>query len=179
MNASRALPSRLFDRDAAGYDDLRRALIPCFDAFYGTALAVIGQWHAGGAIKVLDLGAGPGLLSSMIRTRFPCAQLCLLDGSEAMLTEARRRFDGIDSVRYRVGDMDTTDLGGPWDLIVSALAIHHLEHEAKRGLFGRILQALVPGGLFMNAEQVLGPLRGDSSSSTRRLMASSPFNTRP
>ncbi len=48
------------------------------------------------------------------------------------------------------------DLGGPWDLIISALAIHHLADADKRSLFARIRAALPPGGLFINAEQVLG-----------------------
>ncbi len=49
------------------------------------------------------------------------------------------------------------DLGGRWDLVISALAIHHLDDAAKQALFRRIRQALRPGGLFVNAEQVLGP----------------------
>ena len=53
--------------------------------------------------------------------------------------------------------MAACDLGGPWDAVVSALAIHHLEDAAKKDLFVRIRAALRPGGLFVNAEQVLGP----------------------
>ena len=48
-------------------------------------------------------------------------------------------------------------LGGPYDLIVSALSIHHLEDAGKRQLFGRIHAALRQGGLFVNAEQVRAP----------------------
>lgn len=45
----------------------------------------------------------------------------------------------------------------PWDAIVSALAIHHLDDAAKRELFARVHAALAPGGMFVNAEQVAGP----------------------
>ena len=45
---------------------------------------------------------------------------------------------------------------GPYDAIVSALAIHHLEDADKRGLYGRVLEALAPGGLFVNADQMRG-----------------------
>ena len=41
--------------------------------------------------------------------------------------------------------------------MVSALAIHHLEDAGKRELFKAIFAALKPGGVFVNAEQVLGP----------------------
>jgi cyclopropane fatty-acyl-phospholipid synthase-like methyltransferase len=56
-----------------------------------------------------------------------------------------------------VFDLATDDLEGPWDLVISALAIHHLGDKDKKALFRRIHDALAPGGLFVNAEQVLGP----------------------
>jgi len=46
---------------------------------------------------------------------------------------------------------------GPFDAVVSGLAIHHLEHEDKRDLFARIRRVLVPGGIFVNVEQLLAP----------------------
>ena len=46
---------------------------------------------------------------------------------------------------------------GPWDAVVSALAVHHLDDAQKQQLFARIHAALRPGGVFVNAEQVAGP----------------------
>ena len=40
---------------------------------------------------------------------------------------------------------------------MSALSIHHLEDPAKQHLFAAVWSALVPGGLFVNADQVLEP----------------------
>ncbi|MDO8184887.1 methyltransferase domain-containing protein [Conexibacter sp. JD483] len=54
------------------------------------------------------------------------------------------------------GGADDADRGAGWDAIVSALAIHHLDDAGKEALFARILAALRPGGIFVNAEQVLG-----------------------
>jgi tRNA (cmo5U34)-methyltransferase len=48
-------------------------------------------------------------------------------------------------------------LGGPFDAVVSALSIHHCDDAAKRDLFRRCHAALVPDGVFVNAEQVAGP----------------------
>lgn len=45
---------------------------------------------------------------------------------------------------------------GPFGAVVSALAIHHLTDPEKRDLFARVLDVLEPGGIFVNAEQVLG-----------------------
>ena len=55
-----------FSRDASGYDDLRRKLIPCFDDFYGTALKLIAEWRPAGPIDVLDIEHKP------MRREFDC-----------------------------------------------------------------------------------------------------------
>jgi tRNA (cmo5U34)-methyltransferase len=41
--------------------------------------------------------------------------------------------------------------------VVSALAIHHLDDDAKQDLNARVREVLRPGGVFVNAEQVRGP----------------------
>lgn len=143
-----------FDGAAASYDALRRQLIPCFDDFYGTA-AELAATAPGAAPRILDLGAGTGLLAARILGRVPDARLTLLDFSEAMLAHARTRFAAAPAaVEIRVGDHATAELGGPWDAIVSALSIHHLPHPDKRRLYERAFAALAPGGILVNADNV-------------------------
>jgi tRNA (cmo5U34)-methyltransferase len=47
-------------------------------------------------------------------------------------------------------------LPGKYDLIISGLAIHHLEDADKAKLYKNIYLALNDGGLFINADQVAG-----------------------
>jgi tRNA (cmo5U34)-methyltransferase len=87
---------------------------------------------------------------------FPDVSIELLDGSEAMLAEAAQRLgDAVGAVH--IADMADELPNGPFDAIVSALAIHHLTDSDKRRLFSRVHAALVPGGVFVNADQVAGP----------------------
>jgi SAM-dependent methyltransferase len=148
-----------FDADAGGYDRERRMLIPCFDGFYGNAIEVIRDWGAPEHARIVDLGAGTGLFSAMVAEELPDASFRLLDLSPDMLAQATARFEETANcpIQTRVFDLATDDLEGPWDLVISALAIHHLGDEDKKALFRRIHDALAPGGLFVNAEQVLGP----------------------
>jgi SAM-dependent methyltransferase len=146
-----------FNRDAMTYDAGRRALIPCFDGFYGNAIEVIRDWGGPASPRVLDLGAGTGLFSSLVMPALAKATFTLTDISEEMLAQARERFGDVDRVSYRRSDLTLDPLDGSWDLIISALAIHHLGDDEKRDLFRRIYVRLAPGGLFINAEQVLGP----------------------
>jgi tRNA (cmo5U34)-methyltransferase len=145
-----------FNAAATDYDRLRRTLIPCFDDFYGTAVAMIpGDRTA--PLKVLDLGAGTGLYSGMVQAVFPNAEFTLLDIAAEMLEQAKARFQQLGkSPRILIGDYIKTELGGSYDLIVSALSIHHLPDPDKGRLYQRIYNALKPGGMFINAEQVLG-----------------------
>ncbi len=148
----------VFDRAAPSYDGLRRRLIPCFDDFYRAALTLLGD-AAGTAPRVLDLGAGTGLLSALILNRFPQARLTLIDLSQGMLAVARHRFAGLppEQVATVVSDYTLATLDGPYDAVVSGLSIHHLNDEAKRALFHKVFRALRPGGVFVNADQVAGP----------------------
>lgn len=143
-----------FDREAADYDGPRRRLIPPFDAFYGTAVAAL-DLAASRPRRILDLGAGTSLLTRKLLAAHPDADVTLLDGAPAMLDHARAALG--DRVAYAVADLADAPPPGRWDAVVSALAIHHLEDDGKRALFARIHDALAPGGVFVNAEQVLAP----------------------
>ena len=129
-------------------------MIPELRQFYGVAVWALESPEPDPV--VLDIGAGTGLMSAFLLEKFPDARLTLMDISENMLDMARERFATRPGTEYRVCDYSGIDLGGPYDLICSALSIHHLAPEDKRRLFGRIHAALVPGGMFVNADQADG-----------------------
>jgi tRNA (cmo5U34)-methyltransferase len=141
-----------FDAHAAEYTALRRRLVPFYDAFYGAAVDALSLM-AVPPRRVLDLGAGTGLLSAAVLAAYPDATVELLDASRPMLTEVRDRL-GASVTAVHVADMDGQLPDGPFDAVVSALAIHHLDDVAKRRLFTRVREVLAPGGAFVNAEQV-------------------------
>ena len=146
-----------FDRWAGTYDADRRVLIPCFDAFYGTAAEVASLRRSGG-VRVLDLGAGTGLLSGFLAQALPDATFVLVDEAPGMLERAAERMAPLgDRVQTVVADLRDQLPPGPFDVIASALAIHHLDDAGKADLYRRAADALAPGGVLVNAEQVAGP----------------------
>ena len=147
---------KAFNKYAMVYDQTRRQFIPCFDDFYAMALELI-PGTKGSPPRILDLGAGTGLVSSMVLERFPKAELVLADISDAMLDQAKERFKGIDAdLSFLVKDYAKYFPVGPFDVVISALSIHHLDHDEKQILFGQIHNQLKPGGIFINADQALG-----------------------
>jgi len=143
-----------FDAVASEYDAQRQYVIPGLDIFYGTAVWA-ADWP-GTSPSILDIGAGTGLLSALLLQRYPDASLTLLDISDEMLRVARQRFLKNSKVRYITGDYVTTGLDGRYDLICSALSIHHLNDKDKEQLYHRIYAALNPGGVLVNADQAAG-----------------------
>ncbi|GGA13394.1 SAM-dependent methyltransferase [Paenibacillus marchantiophytorum] len=147
--------STKFDQIAEKYDSQRKKLIPCFDDFYRIAASLVQADHP--APRILDLGAGTGLFSSYVLHQFPGAHITLIDLSEGMLDVAKLRF-GEDSAHltFVAGDYSHFESAETFDCIISALSIHHLEDPAKEALFHHIFGLLKPGGVFVNADQVLG-----------------------
>jgi tRNA (cmo5U34)-methyltransferase len=149
----------LFDGAAWNYDRARRQLVPDLDRFYGAVLESV-PFGENEEIQVLDLGAGTGLLSAMVAERFPRSRITLVDLSVEMLRVARRRFAGKPG-RFEFRTMDYARkplprVSGGYDLVVSALSVHHLTHGDKRELFAKVRDSLADGGQFVNADQISG-----------------------
>ncbi len=140
--------------NASIYDTERRRLVPCFDDFYGTVAELVVRFCPASP-RILDLGSGTGIVSAAIVDRVPTAQLHLLDVSTQMLAQAAIRLAACQP-QMIVQALDAELPHGPFDAIVSALAIHHLDDAGKRALYSGVLAALAPGGIFINAEQVSG-----------------------
>lgn len=148
-----------FDAVAQQYDQQRRALIPCFDDFYGMAVLHAQVADSVATPRILDLGAGTGLLSAFLLQKYPQAHMALIDLSAGMLEQARARFEGTAAaprITYILGDYIEHPFPEPFDLIVSSLSIHHLEDADKARLFYRVFGLLKPGGRFINADQASG-----------------------
>ncbi|MDD3753999.1 MAG: methyltransferase domain-containing protein [Methanobacterium sp.] len=144
-----------FSQGAEEYDQQRKHVIPCLEDLYQVTsdLANLNILKP----KILDLGAGTGLLTSYLHNKYPLGDFVLLDLSEEMLNIARTRFENSSNFNYVVADYLKQDLEGFFDIVVSSLSIHHLEHPDKRLLYEKVYQHLNPGGVFINADQVRGP----------------------
>ena len=143
-----------FNSVADKYDEQRKKLIPCFDDFYYCAVNNL-KFNRRNP-KVLDLGAGTGLLTQKLLERCPSAEVEMVDMSENMLAIAKERFRNRENVSFIVGDYSSIKFNGAYDAIVSSLSIHHLADSDKIKLYRKIYSHLEPSGIFINAEQVLG-----------------------
>jgi len=109
-----------------------------------------------GVNRVLDLGTGDGRLLSLVKLKNPNAECIGVDFSEPMLKLAKKRFENDNHVKIFEHDLDVplpAELGC-FDIVVSGLAIHHLNHNRKRQLYQEIFDSLNSKGMFCNLEHV-------------------------
>lgn len=143
----------VFDATASTYDRDRSRLIPGCDRLYSRALELIPPQ----AKSIVDLGAGSGLLSILLRQRFPAAHIHLIDFSAPMLALAKQRLGNDPNISYSQADYVTEPLPQQQCAIVSSLSIHHLDDTDKRALYYRCHEALKLNGVFVNADHIAGP----------------------
>jgi len=141
-----------FNLIAKEYDCNRRKFIPCFDDYYeNTTKLIISNINI--PSRVLDLGAGTGLLTYYWYKECQSAEYVLVDIADEMLEISRKRFTGIDRIQHRILDYTKELPEGNFDAIISALSIHHLEDMQKEELFRNIYNKLPKGGVFVNYDQ--------------------------
>ena len=143
-------------------------LVPRFDAYYGAALQAASPLPAGA--RVLDLGAGTGLLAGLLLAREPRLRATLVDLSPEMLEQASHRFEAMRAggrIKTVRGDYSRDVPAGPFDAVVSALSIHHLADAGKRRVYAVAFDRLRPGGVFVNADQVAGDSPAESAANDR------------
>ncbi|AKB32708.1 Methyltransferase [Methanosarcina siciliae HI350] len=143
-----------FDAISKKYDEQRKKFVPCFDDFYGAAVSVasVDSENPG----IMDIGAGTGLLSAFLMKRYPEASFTLIDISEKMLAMAKDRFGNNSNVKYIAADYSKYDFVDKYDIVISALSIHHLEDKKKEELYKKSYSILKENGVFINADQVHG-----------------------
>jgi len=144
-----------FNEIAQKYDQQRRLLIPCFDDFYNLPMEALN--YSGDSPAVLDIGSGTGLFSSFILTKYPYAKITMIDVADELLAIAKERFAAYPDFRYIVADYTKYDFEQKFDIIISALSIHHLTDKDKLELYKKCYCMLNDNGYFINADQVLSP----------------------
>ena len=101
--------------------------------------------------RLLDLGVGTGETSRPCLEAHPAARAACLDESQAKL-DAAARFGP--RAELRLGRFQDRLPEGPFELIVSAFALHHIDAAVQADLFPRVAERLSEGGRFVLADVV-------------------------
>lgn len=135
--------------DADTYLAMVRAEVPLYDVIQDrTAAATKGVVAA----SILDLGSGTGVTAKRVFQHHPGASLIGIDSSAAMVSLAAR---AVPEATFIEAGLQDPLPAGPFDLVVSAFAVHHLPSRAKADLFERVAAVLSPAGRFVLCDVVI------------------------
>ncbi|MGP0029880.1 MAG: class I SAM-dependent methyltransferase [Acidimicrobiales bacterium] len=137
--------------DPATYHQWVRRDVPLYDELQQrVARATVPP----AATAILDLGSGTGETLAQVLPLHPGARAVGIDESDAMLGVARDRL-GAHDVTFVVADLSDPLPPGPFDLVTSVLAVHHLDGPGKAALFEAVAGVLRPGGRFVLGDVVV------------------------
>jgi tRNA (cmo5U34)-methyltransferase len=110
--------------------------------------------------RIMDLGCGYGDVTAEILKFKPHASICMVDFSDEMLRLAGERFDGDTNVKIIKHDLNNgipvSVMSEPFDVVVSCLALHHLEFGNRIKLYSGIAKVLREGSVFINGDRFKG-----------------------
>ncbi len=134
------------------YLDLMHSELPAYDEFQDRVAVATERSDVG---RILELGTGTGEAARRILAKHAQARLTGIDVSEEMLAVARDTLptERVDALIVRGIEEPLPE--GPFDLVFSALAIHHLDGPGKSDLFRRVARVLPPRGLFVMGDVVV------------------------
>jgi tRNA (cmo5U34)-methyltransferase len=139
-----------FHFDPVTYLDMIREEVPAYDEFQDAVAAATDGMRAA---RVLELGVGTGETSRRVLELLPDAELIGIDESAEMLAAAAATV--VARADLRVARLEDPLPEGSFDLVVSALAVHHLDGAGKADLFGRVADRLRPGGRLVLGDVVV------------------------
>jgi tRNA (cmo5U34)-methyltransferase len=145
-----------FEDEAREFDRIIVTLIPEYARMVEALISAI-PFDRSTPLRVIDLGCGTGTVAAYVLDAFPNAKVTCLDLAENMIAMAQVKLARHPLVRYVVGDFSAFDSDDGYDVVVSSLSLHHLvTNEDKRNFYRRIYNSLASGGVFYNADVVLG-----------------------
>jgi tRNA (cmo5U34)-methyltransferase len=139
-----------FHFDPKSYAALMAEEVPAYGRLQDEVAAAS---RAGRTARVLDLGTGTGVTALRVLAAHPGARLVAIDASGNMLAEARAALPPESDLR--VSRLEEPLPPGPFELVVSALAVHHLDGSGKRDLFRRVAALLAPEGRFVLGDVIV------------------------
>ncbi len=112
------------------------------------------------ALRAIDLGMGTGSFTERFLNGFPNSRVLGIDGAQAMIELAKARLKSFASrVQLVIGDFrqlqELAPHAGTIDVVFSAYALHHLSRADKETVLRQVLELLVPGGWFVNADLIV------------------------
>ncbi len=144
-----------FETEAKEFDGNIQKIIPFYNQMVNAVVDSI-HFEKDSAIRIIDLGCGTGTIAEKISEKFRNSKIYCLDIASNMIDIARHKLSGCTGIEFIHGDFCKIEFNNKFDVVVSSLALHHIENDqCKREFYKKIYDNLTISGLFINADVVL------------------------
>jgi tRNA (cmo5U34)-methyltransferase len=145
-----------FEQEAPEFDGIIIKLIPYYPQMLDALITNI-PFPNDKEINVVDLGCGTGTISKLVKQKFPSSRIHCVDIAENMIEVAKQKLSGHQDISFEIADLSNYSLTDSYDVALSSLTLHHLVTDKdKINFYTKIYHSLKPGGVFYNADLVLG-----------------------
>lgn len=145
-----------FEEEAIEFDSTILKLVPHYPQMIEALVSVI-PFEKKDQIKIIDLGSGTGYISMKLKEAFPNSIITCLDFAENMIAQSKLRLEKYKDVNYLLADIREFEFDKNYHAVVSSLTLHHLETKKdKIKFYKKVFESLESGGVFYNADIVLG-----------------------
>ncbi len=144
-----------FETEAKEFDGIIVKLIPYYQQMIQALIDSI-PYESNSKIRIIDLGCGTGTISQRISEKFPNSKIVCLDIASNMIDIAKYKLANHKDSDFIVGDFSKIELEDKFDVVISSLALHHLETDyEKKEFYAKIYEVLNNKGVFFNADVIL------------------------
>jgi len=117
-------------------------------------------FHQTRSLRALDLGVGTGIFLKQFLEKYPDSKVVAIDGAASMFELAKSRLgERAQHVEWVLSDFRTIPTAvirpDSLDVVISSYALHHLNAREKLTVLKSVVQAIKPGGWFLNADIVM------------------------
>ena len=149
-----ATAEEFYDSFSPRYTEAIKKCVPHYEEMLGLMFRYMPAAFSPG--RILELGCGTGNLTALIARTYPDSTMVAVDFSGESLAECQRRLNNP-RIAFRQERFEELSFAkGSFDLVISSIALHHLEDADKKRLFHNVFQWLASDGTFTFADQFRG-----------------------
>lgn len=113
------------------------------------------------SFKILELGAGTGIITEMLAEHYQEATVVAVEGAKKMMKQAKSKTlskETANRINWVLADYSSPSwleyVTAPFDLIVSMDSLHHLTHNRKKELYQEVYDSLGRSGSLLVSDHI-------------------------
>jgi tRNA (cmo5U34)-methyltransferase len=131
-------------------------MLPFYPDMHRTMAGLINKKRKD-VFDILEPGFGTGNLTLVLKRTFPHARILGIDNNKSNIKKALHKLGKFFKFQYVIGDFEKVQLRKKFDVVITALSVHHLSGREKKKYFLNVFNMLRPDGKLIIGDMVKSP----------------------